>query len=287
MANSQVTPFSLNRLRRREKRFGYGSLAGALTAVLVVPGSLLLLFASRGTEVNPQGFLCCCVGPMVCIGVLVAVLFGEQFAPVFTDERLAFLLSSYGSTSDLILQIDRELSTDLALWKRGQAPTAFRGRFSRCTIVTLSWLLNFDQTDFWVLPLTDVLWAFKRVCAVSAWWGGERLVFQVCCVMGVNRIYCLTMPNESWAAGALGAMIERRPEMLVGYRGEWRDLAATGRKALRAEVQRRRIRWNQLDADERNQWLDERDDEADTFVRRVDPGAPDDGGVTIPEDREK
>ena len=204
-----------------------------------------------------------------------------NIAPWKTKGRLRVLFSSYGDPDELIKHIDCECCPHLRRWIRGRPPRGFRGYNNYHAILTASWLLVFEPKDFWIVRVPDVLWAFKRVIAKPAWWGGERLIFQVCCVMKMVRIYFVPMPNESWADEVLQELIERRPAALFGDRGEWRDLAARGRRAMQAEIARRREEWERLDEEGRDDWHFDRLNDAENFVHRVDPQAPDDGGVKI------
>lgn len=274
----------LRSLIRLEKRT-YAVLFGLF---LLVPAGLAAVLAAMSISSSPNEMgeilagISCCSFPLLAGFEILIWSLADQFAPGLTQMRFGVLFAYYGETNDLIRQIDSEFEPGKGHWIRGELPGAFRGRGNRCAMLGEFWLIVFEPEDFWIVRVPDILWTFKRIVAKPAWWGGERLVFQVCCVMNVDRIYCIPMLNESWADELLQELVERRPEALFGYRGEWRDLAAKGRKAMRAEVARRKEEWNAFDEEGRDDWQMDRRDEAENFVRRVDPLAPEDGGVQLP-----
>src|SRR5262245_37021262 len=188
MARNESPPFTLTGLIRREKLYGFSSVVGTFGVLLLIP-VVFILFAFTFGARDADGVICCCTVPLLPVGIVAATLIGQYFAPVLTRERLQFLLRQYGNPETLIQQIDQELVGDASRRTCGLPPRTFRGKFSRSVIVTRSWLLYFDQSDFWIVAIPEVLWAFKRISALKTWAGGERLVFQVCCVMNVDRIY--------------------------------------------------------------------------------------------------
>jgi hypothetical protein len=270
----------LDRLIRREKRSVVAIMAAAFAGFFLV--MVALVFGSANDSDAALCLFSCFAGLLVPAIVVITSIFRDRYAQDLTENRLNLLLSPYGNLQVVIRQIDSEIESESTRQIRGSRPNLFRGKRNRCAMITDSWLLVFEPWEFWIVSVADILWAFKRISVEPRWWVGDRLIYQVCCVLGADRIYCMQMPNESWANDILEVMIERRPEALFGDRGEWRDLAAMGRKAMRIEIARRRELWSALDEEGRGDWHMDRRDEAANFVRRVDPLAPKDGGVQLP-----
>jgi hypothetical protein len=274
----------LDTLIRREKRLVLLGASGFLAAFAMWISALLFFGPLVGRREEAAGFVCCCSAGLLPLVLLLAALIGRNYAPESTNNRLITLLFQYGKIKQVIKQIDSEVESGKQTQIRGSLPGALRGLGNRCAIISESWLIIFEPEDFWIVRISDILWAFKRIIARPTRWTGERLIFQVCCVMNVDRVYCIPLPNEAWADEVLQMLVKRRPEVLFGYHGEWRDLAANGRAAMGAEIARRRNEWYALDEEGRDEWRMDRLDEAENFVRRVDPFAPSDGGVHFPPD---
>lgn len=261
----------LDRLIRREKRSAAVVMAAVFTGLFLV--MVALVFVSANDSNLALGLCICFSGLLVPATIVVVAICGSRFAQDLTENRLNLLLSPYGELRELIRQVDSEIESGCC--------RNIRGKQNRSALITNSWLLMFSPSEFWIVSVPDILWAFKRICVEPPWWAGDRLIYQVCCVMGVDRIYHVQVPDESCADDTLQVLIERRPEVLFGYRGEWCDLAARGRRAMQAEIARLREEWDLLNEEGRDDWHIDRLNDAENFVRRVDPQVPDDGGVKI------
>ena len=85
---------------------------------------------------------------------------------------------------------------------------------------------------------------------------------------------------DTWTEGktdqVLRELLQRRPELLTGYRGAWLDLFENGEAAVAAELDARRQKLAAMMPEEREQWLDAAWDDCQRFPYRIDrqAGAP-------------
>lgn len=243
-----------------------------LAAWTVIPVSffVFLLFLPQTTA---SGLVC----------FLVPVLGGVVFPWTLFTFRYYFrssvlglpkLLARYGPPAMVVKLIDADLGDLSAAFVLGQATEEFSSPQPDCLIITDQWLVRLCPGGSVVVPMPDLAWVWRRAVAKSDPLSMVRME---------SQIGCRTVAGDEWHFETwtgrrtdmiLQELLERRPELLTGYRGEWHDLFAQGADAARAELQHRRERYDGLSAEERGEWLDHAIEACHRYLFRLDRQLP-------------
>jgi hypothetical protein len=216
-----------------------------------------------------------CVGP-VCIGIgLPWAVFTLRFFFLSSMRRLTERLARYGPPDEVMKRIDAELSDLSHAFVEGRFTKAFISPQPDCLILTENWLLRFCPAGSAIIHLPDLVWIWRRVVARSAPLVMGRIDHQLGCRMANGDEWLFDTWTERRTDLILQEIIERKPELLAGYRGEWHDLAARGEVPLRTEIQNRREQFGRLSAEEQEKWLDQMYETCHRYVYRVDRQLPD------------
>jgi hypothetical protein len=220
----------------------------------------------------PEGIGVVLIFPLigaVCGFVSLIVWSNSKCNPQRTRQWLEFYLAPHGAVEEVVDRIDKELATD-DLLRIGSFPSVPNAVTQRAWTVTRSWLIEFDPSSFCLLPLDDVFWVYKVIVVRPTLMGG-RLTYQVCITAATEVQHYLPVLTEYEADDIVAELVRRRPYILVGYQLPYDDLVEEGVATVRAAVGRRKTRWQRMSADDREDWLDNRLDEAHRYVNRHDP----------------
>ena len=235
-----------------------------VTACVAVPGLGLLIFMSLS---RAGDWVCCGVSALL-VGFFPLVMLGTVFWPHL--HPLMQMLKPFGDVRDVARKIDAELDDadqtvlvgpDLRWdgWKRWHARVA----------VSRHWAINLSPAAGAAVFLPDVVWVYKQLTVVGGLARGKVAPGVGCHRRDGGHVWFRT-ETEDDAEDVLEAILERHPEVLTGFRGEWIDLAKAHAMAQADEVERRRAAVARLTPEERDQWIDDRLAELNAAVRRLE-----------------
>jgi hypothetical protein len=184
-------------------------------------------------------------------------------------------LAKYGLPSDVAKRIDADLGDRSAAFVGGQVTEAFFSPQPDCLLLTDQWLVRLCPGGSFVVPLADLAWLWRRAVAKSDPLAMVRMESQIGCRTVAGDVAQFETWTDRRTDAILQELLERKPELLTGYRGEWHDLFALGAEAVRAELQRRRERHDRLSQSEQGEWLDDAMETCHRYVFRLDRQLPD------------
>ncbi len=165
-------------------------------------------------------------------------------------------LARYGPVSRVTDEIDTELRDARDVWLRGEE-TQFGVFIDRDFIVlTLHWLMQVRPRRAAVMRVEDVVWIYKRVVPRRVWVRSADYRIQLGC-----RLRDGSTLRLEWREGDLDDLVEelleRRPGLLAGWRGEHFDLDARGPESMAKAHDERAAEFVALPAEAQEAWLDE------------------------------
>src|SRR5262249_1296718 len=258
----------LRQLIRQEQRDAAQTVLVFALAIIVVSGVVagftqLLMGFDLGTTVIVA--LVSILPGTGCLLISRCVM--TRRAPV---SKLLRHLRQYGKAYDVIDRIDAEVGSAERKWQRGESPHTLTGIANDSIIITESWLLHFWCGTFAVVRISDLLWLHKRIVANSGWTPGSSLVFQIRGVTELCGEFIVSTAGEEDVDRVIERLVRSRPDLLVGYRMEWHDLATNGREKLRNGARVRQIKWQRLSQEDRLYWRQDQLNDAVNFVQRYD-----------------
>lgn len=245
-------------------------LAAAVMLALAVSLPLLAVAIALSASLSGRsitGFLICeasILGPMLL--VWLAILY--RFRWRSSVRGLTQSLACHGKPDDVLSMIDEELA-DPRRFELGQLGIEPLSPQPDGLILTANWLVRLCPSGSVVVAISDIAWIYRRVVASSGMVEMSRFDEQIGLVLTSGQ----HVHFDSWTANQTDRIIEetleRRPEILTGWRGEWIDLARDP-VALAAEIETRRARFLTLTPTQREQWMDESWDGCQRFLWRHD-----------------
>jgi hypothetical protein len=197
-------------------------------------------------------------------------VFGYRFCFLSSARGLRAGLARYGRPDEILQRIDEELRARSGLFMLGQTGVGAGSPQPDCLIMSANWLVRLCPGGSAVIHLPDLAWVHKRVVAKSALLSMVRMEEQLGCRASNGNAWNLETWTELKTDLVLRELLERRPELLTGYRGEWLELAESGEATVAAELQQPREKLAALTPELREQWLDASWDDAQRFVVRID-----------------
>jgi len=265
---------------RCEGRTGCFAKAVVPTAVIGSIGLIIFVVGSVDMQ-SASSIACACI--LIAMVCLIAIPFGfsrERYDPQKTSELIHFSLDDLGDADELLKQIDFELAATENVEIIGARPTRFRRQTQGTLFLTETWILWFGWSKFRFLPISNILWFYKRIEIPSAWWQtSERRRVELACVTFSNELVTLRMHCEEFADEAMQVLIRKQPQALYGFQLEFKEMANKSITALQCEVARRRISWEKMSPEERAEWRNDCLADAQHFVCRVDSAT---GGSASP-----
>jgi hypothetical protein len=247
-----------------------GCFANAIVRTAVIGGIGGIIFGV-GTQ-SASSIVCACM--LVAMVCLVAIPFGfkrERYDSQRTSELIHLSLDNIGDADELLKQIDSELAATDKVEIFGAIPTRFRRQTQGTLFLTENWILWFGWSEFRFLPISSVLWFYKRIEIPSAWWQtSDRKRVELACVSFANDLLTLRMHCEEFVEDAMQILIRKQPQALFGFKPEFKEMADKHITALQHEVARRRVAWEPMPQEERAEWRNDCLADARHFVRRVD-----------------
>ena len=104
----------------------------------------------------------------------------------------------------------------------------------------------------------------------SAWLSASRMDHELGCLLRSGDEWLFDTWSEGKTDQVLRELLERRPELLMGYRGQWLDVFQQGDAAVAAELEARRQGIAAMTPEHREKWLDAGWDDCQHFIYRVD-----------------
>src|SRR5262245_20179067 len=163
-------------------------------------------------------------------------------------------LARYGKPSQLIDAIDAELRDTPDLWVRGY----YFDVFIRKDFIALTphWLVQLRPHRAAVMRLDDIVWVYKRVVPRRVWVRSTSYRIQLGCRLRDGSLLLVEW-REDDLDELVEELIERRPGLLTGWRGEYFDVAARGPDALAKAHDERAAVHASISLDAGEAWLDE------------------------------
>lgn len=239
-----------------------------VTTCVAVPSLAALIIMAINSR--PGEWPCCgaaaLIGPFFVL-VMLATVFWPHLHPVMQ------MLKPFGDVRAVAKKIDAELDDARQTvrvgpeyrwdgWKRWHARVA----------VSRHWVVNASPAAAAVAFLPDVVWVYKQLTVVGGFARGKVAPGVGCHRRDGGHVWFRT-ETEDDAEVVLEAIVERRPEVLTGFRGEWIDLAKAHPMAQAEEVERRRAAVAKMTPEEREQWIDDRLADLHEAVRRLESAA--------------
>lgn len=245
-------------------------------------GSLLALVAiavSVFTFQAPYPSFCPIAGvSLLALGAIFLLANGARWMVRPEEHWLLCGLREHGGTLDVVRTIDAEWShpetrilgslTNWPAWVI-DATTSF-------VVLTQNWLLRVRPGLFQSLPLSRIVWIYKQITANRATIAAKPYFYGVGFRRDDGRTTLVELDRESDADMVLEIILQRRPELPVGYIGEWVGAGSSTGQLRQARDDRKKMLESLAD-DEREAWMNDRLDEALRFPRRVDPLNPETG----------
>ena len=259
----------LQRLLQNERtRLVISALGLMLFSVLIVgmfAGPMLMQLRWRDL---PHGLICCSFPAM---GLLLPwAIFMYRFVLGSSTRHLRRQLARYGDPDEIMRRIDTELADRDNVFVMGQKSVYMGSPQPDCLVITPNWLIRLAPGGSAVIRWPDLAWVHKRVIAKSALLSMHRIEHQLGCRTTDGGVWNIETWSELKSDQVVRELQERRPELLIGYRGEWLDLAAQGRDAIEAELQRRREQLAAMTSEQREAWLDAAWEDYQRFPVRID-----------------
>jgi hypothetical protein len=258
---------SLRKLLRNERgRFWIGLfLAIALPAPFAYLGILAFIggFIMSG---EAGGLVCAAVSFAVII--LPPAIFILRFFRFSSTRGLPARLCRYGRLDEIIDRIEDEMGNPTAFFL-GQAADAFTSPEPDCVYITENWLVRLCPGGSAVVHLPDLAWVYRRLIVRSAFLSHGRYEDELACVTRNGEAIVFDTWSPLRTEQVVEAVLERRPEVLTGYIGDWVELA-TKPDSMWVEVQSRRERVAGLSPKARDEWISERWDDCQRYILRQD-----------------
>jgi hypothetical protein len=261
--------FILRQLLQNERLRLGATIAGCVAATAMAALVILSPMAPTLVRTPTLGALLCIA--MTLFGILALWLaFVYRFFFTSSARRLPKCLAHYGDSQKVIEEIDTELRTDAKRFVLGQPTYRLGSPQPDCLILTANWLLRLCPGGSVVFRVRDAVWVYKRIIMRSAPLTQGRMDFQLGCRMRDGAEWTFDTWTDGKTDQVLRELLERRPELLTGYRGEWLDLFEAGEAARNAELQTRRDKVDAMSSEERELWLDASWDDCQRFPYRID-----------------
>jgi hypothetical protein len=216
------------------------------------------------------------VGALLCIGMLlfgiagIWLVFAYRFYFTSSTRRLAERLARYGELDKVMNEIDAELHSDSQRFLLGQPTFQFGSPQPDCLVLTENWLVRLCPGASVIVHLPDLVWIHKRIVMRSDLLSHGRMDYELGCRTRNGDDWHFDTWTEGKTDQVLRELLERRPELLTGYRGEWLDLFQQAEASVTAELESRRKKIAAMTPEEREQWLDASWDDCQHFMYRVD-----------------
>jgi hypothetical protein len=226
------------------RRFGW-QLFGLLvfTAITAAYICFFLSFPNPLTGLAPGGLMLCCF-----IGVLISSVM--RFCRSFLW-GLRRQLRAFGGLPEVVARIDAEMADDRSTWSVGTGRCT--RSFVRGTLLTghifppqpsflalsANWLIEVRPRQATVVHLPDLVWVWKRVVPKKVWFGGSQYNFELGCRLADGSERLVGTESEELLDELAERLLERRPALLTGWRGDWHALREQGDGALSREYDRR------------------------------------------------
>jgi len=143
------------------------------------------------------------------------------------------------------------------------------------TVLTADWLIHVSLGRIVILMPDKICWIYRKITASKFTLVGPRYRHAVSCRMADGKtefdVSAKTEPIALWLAADL---VNRRPNVLTGYQGDWVELGITNPPMLAWRAEQRRWEFEALSRAEQALWVDDAVDDLDEFPRRVDPNLP-------------
>jgi hypothetical protein len=163
-------------------------------------------------------------------------------------------LAHYGKPAQLIDAIDEELR-DALEWYRGHSSDT-AGLTTDFIALTAHWLVQIRPSRAVVLPLNELTWVYKRVIPRRIWVRSNSYRIELGSRLRDGSV-CYIEAREEILDDLAEELLDRRPGLLTGWRGEYFDLAARGPDALAKAHDERAAEFGGLAPEAQEAWLDE------------------------------
>jgi hypothetical protein len=186
-------------------------------------------------------------------------------------------MALFGDPLVIAKQIDAEIVDNSSAFVFGHIP---RWRPWRIfgpvvfTALTPHWLVRFTHHYYHVVSIEPVVWVYEAVTAKSSWLGGERFEHAIALVYAGGGEERLRMGSHGAICDVLERLFQQRPELLVGYLGDYVDQRTLYTQALADTMLRRRWKYFSLSREERDEWHADLREALERFPRRFDPAHP-------------
>jgi hypothetical protein len=202
------------------------------------PGSTLVLMALYGAFVS---------------GPWAAYFWRTRFRPILP--RIRAELERHGAWRDVLRQIDEELQGG-SEWFAGYWALGLQPFRTDALAVTRSWLIQVRPGRCVLVQLSDLVWVHKEVVPRRHLLPGPEFCFHLGCRLRGGETRIIRVASETILHQLFEVLLERRPGLLCGMHGSYRELAARGPAALTDAYERRAAEFAQLGEPQREEWLD-------------------------------
>lgn len=196
--------------------------------------------------------------------------FAYWFAYRLPGFRLGRLLRRRGNAERLIGKLDVDLQYSATRWLHGRWLGAFVYPQSDFIALGAKWLLQMRPGHAALILLTDLVWVHERVVPTALWWLDDRYRFELAGRLRDGSAVKVRLDDEAEFAELLEELLERRPALMTGWRGDWLALLEAGPGALADAYDGREHEYGALSPEKREVWLDESFDLFHRFVENVE-----------------
>lgn len=246
--------------------------------VVLVGWTVIPIFFCLSLVASPSGppasAMVCFLVPALGAVVVPWAMFAMRFFYRSSVRGLPKLLARYGPPAAIAKRIDADLGDRSAAFVLGQVTEEFVSPQPDCLIVTNQWLVRLCPGGSVVVSMPELAWVWCRAVARPDPLSMVRMERQIGCRMVNGEEWFFETWTDRRTDTILQELLERKPELLTGYRGEWHDLFAQGGDAVRAELQRRREQFDGLAAAEQSDWLDHAMEACHRYLFRLDRQLP-------------
>lgn len=239
------------------------------TALVAVLATIPLLLLTVGTF--PRAGLDERIGIVATTGTLIAAgwtAFALRYVIWSPARRLGNLLRRHGPT--VINDIDADLRATATRWTYGRWPRSILYSQPDFMAIGAVWLIQMRPGHAELVRLTDLAWVHERVVPKRLWGLGDRYRFDLVGRLRDGSSMSIRADDEAELAELLDELLERRPALLTGWRGDWMALLEAGPNELVAAYEERERQYAALPPEKRESWLDESFDLFQRFVENVE-----------------
>jgi hypothetical protein len=240
--------------------------AGALTVALVatVPLMVITIGCLETASANTQ----IAIVPLACTLLAAGwTTFALRFVVWSPACRLEPFLRRRGFR--VISDVDADLRATTTRRVYGNWPRSVLYPPPDFVALGAKWLIQMRLGHAALVYLPELVWVHERVVPKLIWGVGDRYRVELAGRLRDGSTVSIRLDDEAELGELLEELLERRPALLTGWRGEWLELREAGPAAVAAAYAARDREFDSLPPEKREVWLDESFDLFQRFVENI------------------